>query len=70
MTTANVFDIKRFSINDGDGIRTTIFHKDLSAPLQLVPESRRADSRDPPLVREKHLRRLQKLHRSLRIRRA
>ncbi len=24
MITANVFDIKRFSINDGDGIRTTI----------------------------------------------
>lgn len=27
MITANVFDIKRFSINDGDGIRTTIFLK-------------------------------------------
>ena len=27
MITANVFDIKRFSINDGDGIRTTIFIK-------------------------------------------
>ena len=27
MITANVFHIKRFSINDGDGIRTTIFLK-------------------------------------------
>ena len=27
MITANVFEIKRFSINDGEGIRTTIFLK-------------------------------------------
>ena len=47
MTSANVFDIKRFSINDGDGIRTTIFLK--GCPLRclwcqnpegLIPEIR------------------------------
>lgn len=27
MITANVFEVKRFSVNDGDGIRTTIFLK-------------------------------------------
>ena len=45
MITANIFDIKRFSINDGDGIRTTIFLK--GCPLRckwcqnpegLIPE--------------------------------
>ncbi len=45
MITANVFDSKRFSINDGDGIRTTIFIK--GCPLRckwcqnpegLIPE--------------------------------
>jgi len=47
MITANVFDIKRFSINDGDGIRTTIFVKGcpLSCkwcqnPEGLIPEIR------------------------------
>lgn len=47
MITANVFDTKRFSINDGDGIRTTIFIK--GCPLRckwcqnpegLIPEIR------------------------------
>lgn len=47
MITANIFDIKRFSINDGDGIRTTIFMK--ICPLRckwcqnpegLIPEIR------------------------------
>lgn len=47
MMRANVFDIKRFSINDGDGIRTTIFLKGcpLSCkwcqnPEGLIPEIR------------------------------
>ncbi len=47
MITANVFEIKRFAINDGDGIRTTIFTK--TCPLRckwcqnpegLIPEIR------------------------------
>ncbi len=45
MITANVFDIKRFSINDGDGIRTTIFIKGCPLackwcqnPEGLIPE--------------------------------
>ena len=45
MITANVFDIKRFSINDGDGIRTTIFLKGCPLackwcqnPEGLIPE--------------------------------
>ncbi len=47
MIEANVFDIKRFAINDGDGIRTTIFLK--GCPLRcrwcqnpegLIPEIR------------------------------
>ncbi|MBA4347812.1 MAG: glycyl-radical enzyme activating protein [Clostridiales bacterium] len=47
MITANVFDIKRFSINDGDGIRTTIFIKGCPLackwcqnPEGLIPEIR------------------------------
>ena len=47
MITANVFDIKRFSINDGDGIRTTIFVKGCPLackwcqnPEGLIPEIR------------------------------
>ena len=45
MITTNVFDIKRFSINDGDGIRTTIFLKGCPLackwcqnPEGLIPE--------------------------------
>jgi len=45
MITANIFDIKRFSINDGDGIRTTIFLKGCPLackwcqnPEGLIPE--------------------------------
>lgn len=45
MITANVFDIKRFSINDGDGIRTTLFLKGCPLackwcqnPEGLIPE--------------------------------
>lgn len=47
MITANIFDIKRFSINDGDGIRTTIFLKCCPLacrwcqnPEGLIPEIR------------------------------
>ena len=47
MITANVFDTKRFSINDGDGIRTTIFIKGCPLRCQwcqnhegLIPEIR------------------------------
>ena len=47
MITANIFDIKRFSINDGDGIRTTIFVKGCPLackwcqnPEGLIPEIR------------------------------
>ena len=34
MITANIFDVKRFSINDGDGIRTTLFIK--GCPLRCA----------------------------------
>lgn len=32
-----VFNIQRFSIHDGPGIRTTVFFERLSASLQMVP---------------------------------
>lgn len=32
MTSANIFDVKRFGVNDGDGIRTVLFIK--GCPLQ------------------------------------
>lgn len=35
--TATIFDIKRFAVHDGDGIRTTVFFKGLSAELCVVP---------------------------------
>lgn len=34
MLTANVFDIKRFAVHDGDGMRTTVFLK--GCPLKCV----------------------------------
>lgn len=34
MITANIFDVKRFSVNDGDGIRTTLFIK--GCPLRCA----------------------------------
>ena len=44
--TANVFDIQRFSVHDGPGIRTTVFFA--GCPLRCAwchnPESQRADS--------------------------
>jgi hypothetical protein len=35
-----VFDIQRFSLHDGPGIRTTVFLKGCPPPLPLVPQSR------------------------------
>jgi len=60
MITANIFDIKRFSINDGDGIRTT-----LSAAVRLVPESGRDFAGDSRLVRKEHLRGVPRVRRRL-----
>ena len=39
--TGKVFDIRRFSTHDGDGIRTTVFLKWMSVKMCLVSESRR-----------------------------
>ena len=39
-TRGTIFDIQRFSINDGPGIRTIVFFQRMSAALQLVRESR------------------------------
>ena len=39
--TGKVFDIRRFSTHDGDGIRTTVFLKGCPLKMCLVSESRR-----------------------------
>ena len=35
--TGLVFDLARFSLHDGPGIRTVVFFERLSAPVRLVP---------------------------------
>lgn len=38
---ALVFDIKRFAVHDGHGLRTTVFFKGSPPSLSMVPKSRR-----------------------------
>ena len=42
--TGKIFNIQKFSINDGPGIRTTVFFKGLPPLLPLVQQSRIAES--------------------------
>ena len=38
--TGRIFDVQRFSVHDGPGIRTIIFLKGLPIALQMVLQSR------------------------------
>ncbi len=56
MTQGTIFDIKRYAIHDGPGIRTTIFFQGVSAYVYVVPQPRelRVKTGDPLLGRALH----------------
>ena len=47
MNQGLIFNIQKFSIHDGPGIRTTVFFKRLPAQMSLVRQSRIPVNQDP-----------------------